>query len=419
MRLSETHIPMRMTTLGVGLLLALLTWGCDGKGQSSEEGPPVSGGKKHVRVSRVQATSERTSAEYVGTLSAYRKVRVASPTGGIVEKLLFEKGDHLKTGQLLGEVGTSTFRLEVLQAQAAVEVARSQLQKAEKGSRPEEIRLAEAALKEAGAALFEAERHFERIASLYRIHAVSRKEYDSAEQQKVAASARVESAREQVALTTQGPRDEDKRAARANLHQAEATLALARDRLEKSRLHAPIDGIAGFRKWERDEVVPAGALMTEVVDLSRLKLKIAVSENDRGSLKSGGRFPFTIDAIPGGHFTCRLSFLSPSADPLTRSFPAEFVVDDPDQRMADGMSARISLPIEKQKKTIKVPSSWLSEENGIIGLFVLQNDSAHFRKVILGGYYDRYVEILSGLRDGDLVITNAAGLKSGEPVNYK
>ncbi len=409
----------RITLGGVCLLLILYTWGCDGKGQSSEEVPPASGVAKEVRISRIMATSARTSAEYVGILSAYRKVRVASLTGGIIEKLLFEKGDHLKAGQLLGEVGTSTFRLGVLQARAAVEVARSRLQKAEQGSRPEEIGLAEAALKEAGAALFQAERHFERIASLYKIHAVSQKEYDSAEQQKAAASARVESAREQVALATQGPRDEDKRAARANLHQAEATLALARDRLEKSRLYAPIEGIAGFRKWERYEVVPPGALMTEVVDLSRMKLKVAVSENDRGSLKSGRRFPFTIDAIPGGHFSCSLSFLSPTADPRTRSFPAEFVVDDPDPRMADGMTARISLPIERQEKSIKVPSSWLSEENGVLGLFVLQNERAHFRKVTLGGYYDRYVEILSGLRDGDRVITNAAGLKSGEPVNYK
>ncbi len=419
MTLLERRPPMKMICLAAGLLLLFFGCGCNGKGESSEEVQPVSVAVKEVRVSRAEATAARTSAEYVGTLSAYRKVRVASLTGGTIEKLLFEKGDHLKTGQLLFEVGTSTFRLEVRQAKAAVEVARSQLQKAEKGSRPEEIGLVEAVLKEARAALFEAERQFQRTASLYKIHAVSRREYESAEQRKVAASARVESAQEQVALATQGPREEDKRAAGANLHQAEAALALARDRLEKSRLYAPIDGIAAIRKWEKDEVVPAWALMTEVVDLSRLKLKIAVSENDRGNLKLGKQFPFTIDAIPGGHFSCRLSFLSPTADPLTRSFPAEFVVDDPGPGMADGMTARISLPIGRQKRSIKVPSSWLSEENGALGLFVLENDTAHFRKVVLGSYYDRYVEILSGLRDGDLVITNAAGLKSGEPVNCK
>ena len=410
---------MKMICFGVGLLLFSVAWGCERKGESKEEVKVVSGAIRKVRVSRVQAMAARTRAEYVGTLSAYRKVRVATPTGGIIEKVLFERGDHVKAGQLLMEVGTSTFKLEVRQARAAVEVARSQLQKAEKGSRPEEIGLAEASLKEAKAALLEAERQFQRTASLFKIHAVSRREYDSAEQRKVAASARVESARDQVALATQGPREEDKRAAKANLHQAEAALALAKDRLDKSRLYAPIEGIAAFRNVEKDEVAPAGALMTEVVDLSRLKLKIGVSENDRGNLKSGRQFPFTVDAIPGKNFSCRLTFLSPTADPMTRSFPAEFLVDDPDPAMADGMTARINLPIEGQTETIKVPSSWLSEENGTIGFFVVENEKARFRKVKLGGYYDRSVEILSGLRDGDMVITNAGGLKSGEPVNYK
>jgi multidrug efflux pump subunit AcrA (membrane-fusion protein) len=92
------------------------------------------------------------------------------------------------------------------------------------------------------------------------------------------------------------------------------------------------------------------------------------------------------------------------------------IVDTADPRMADGMTARVKFPIVGGKKSIKVPSAWLSEEEGKIGLYVLKDGKALFKKVTLGAYYDNRVEILAGLEDKDQVITNPAGLKSGETV---
>jgi multidrug efflux pump subunit AcrA (membrane-fusion protein) len=411
-----THYLRKNWLLGGLLVLTLAASGCEGRGQGNEEVKPVSGEVRTVRTARATAAASQENVEYVGTLSAFRKVRVASQIGGIIENISFEKGDHVRKGQLLGEVDTSTLELEVRQASAAVEVARSQYEKAERGSRPEEIALAEASLKEARAGFLNAERHFERIARLYEIRAVSRKEYDAAEQGKVTASARVESARERLTLARQGPRAEDRKAFKAKLNQAAAALALAQDRFEKSRLQAPIAGIIAFRNVEKGEVVPPGAVLTEVVDLGRLKILFSASEKERGGLRKGTQCPFTVDAIPNARFTCRLTFLSPTADPLSRTFPVECLVDGTDSRMADGMTARVMVPGKREKGSIKVPSSWLSEENGRIGLFVVENGTAVFRKAALGAYYNERVEILSGLHEGDLVIIDAAGLKSGEPV---
>ncbi|MBW2344330.1 MAG: hypothetical protein JRF53_10040, partial [Deltaproteobacteria bacterium] len=129
-------------------------------------------------------------------------------------------------------------------------------------------------------------------------------------------------------------------------------------------------------------------------------------------------FEFTVDAFPHESFSCRLFFLSPTADPATRSFPVEFMVEKPDERMADGMTVRVRLPFVDKRKKAKVPSAWLSEENGKIGLFVVRDGKALFIEVTLGTYYDQRVEILSGLDDQELVITNPTGLKSGDPVKY-
>ena len=118
-------------------------------------------------------------------------------------------------------------------------------------------------------------------------------------------------------------------------------------------------------------------------------------------LESRKKFTFTIDAIAGKAYLARLSFLSPTANPLTRSFPLELVVDDPDPRMADGMTVRVKFPVVDDRKTIKVPSAWLAEENGKLGLYVVEQGKALFKQVTLGAYYDQRVEILSGL-DGQV-----------------
>jgi multidrug efflux pump subunit AcrA (membrane-fusion protein) len=150
-----------------------------------------------------------------------------------------------------------------------------------------------------------------------------------------------------------------------------------------------------------------------------MKIKFSVSERDIGILKEHKDFEFTIDAFPNEVFYCRLVFQSPTADAATRSFPVELIVEEPDKRMADGLTVRVKLPVVDKAKNVKVPSAWLSEENGKIGLFVVRNGKALFMNVSLGAYYDQRVEILSGLRDQELVITNPSGLKSGEPVKYQ
>ncbi len=197
-----------------------------------------------------------------------------------------------------------------------------------------------------------------------------------------------------------------------------AALSRARDRLDKSRIHAPSDGIAAFREVEEGEVVPPGTILTRIVDLSRLRIRLSVSEKDLPVLEETDFFAFTVDALPGETFRCRRFFVSPTADPYTRSFPVEMTVEMPDSRMADGMTARVRLPLRDPKRGLKVPSAWLSEEDGELGLYVVEDGKALFKKVELGGYYDQRIEILSGIERGELVITSPAGLTTGDPVAY-
>jgi RND family efflux transporter MFP subunit len=359
----DRYISLRLILLALVWLVIL---GCD-------DGPRVDmGGKSEsiqgnkVKVSHVESIPSVRWIEYAGILSAKRKIDVACELGGIIERLYFEKGDRVNEDQLLAEIGTTTVVIE--------------------------LQNAEAALRKAGAVLSEAENNYKRIEKLYETHVVSKSELDSAK----------------MSYET----------ALASRDQAEASLALIKDRLTKSRLRAPSNGIIAFRDVDEGEVIAPGAVITRIVDLDGMKVDVSVNEKDIHLLDAKKAFPFTVDAIPGEEYLCRLSFISPAADPATRSFCVEMAVEKRDPRMADGMTARIRLALSRKDKSIKIPSEWLAEKNGKMGVYIATDGKAIFREVTLGSYYDRRVEIVSGLSECDMVIVNPAGIRDGEPVQY-
>jgi multidrug resistance efflux pump len=403
--------------LTVALLFCL--YGCGEEANTGVDKKTDAPTEKWVRVSPVEASAAQGHMEYVGVLLANRKVKVSSELGGLIERLHFEKGDQVKEGMLLAEIGATSARLQVKEAAASAAAARSGLDKLEKGSRPQEIQIARSAVSAAEAAMFEAEKNHDRIKRLYEIRAISNSSLDAAERELTTARANMESAKQQVILALEGPRIEDIKASRAALAQAEAARGLAQDRLNKSMIKAPCDGIIAFREVEQGEVILPGTPITEIVELGQMKIKVSLSEKDLHTLKHQKRFPFTVDAIPREEFSCRVFFLSPTGNTSTRAFPLELMVDNPDPRMADGMTVRVRFPIAGGRKAIKVPSAWLSEEDGEIGVYVFKGGKALFQPITLGAYYDNRVEILKGLGDKDLIITNPAGLKSGEVVEVR
>ena len=400
-------------------LISILLCSCGDNSDTRPAGETPIQTAKAVTVRPVEALPPRGTVEYVGVLSAFRKADISSELGGTIERLFFEKGDRVKKGQVLADISTDSIRIDVQQAAAALKVAESQLEKTTKGSRPEEILIAKAALQAAAAERLESERNVERIGNLYGTGSVSDSRYDSARRAADMARAKEAASRQELILSEQGPREEDRQAAKANFEKAQAGLALARDRLRKSRLIAPFSGIAAFRDVEPGEVIPPGMIITRIVDLDRMKIKLSINENDIAVLKKHPQLDFSVDALAGETYRCRLVFLSPTAAASTRSFPAELMVIDPDPRMADGMTVRVQFPLADNKQTIKIPSSWVTEANGKIGLYVVENGKALFRAVTLGAYYDQRVEILEGMDGNEKVITNPSGIKSGDSVTFQ
>ena len=371
---------------------------------------------KLVSISKIKNLFPNAYIEYVGIISAYKKFNIISEIGGAVEKLNFEKGDRVKKRDLLAEVSTSSVQLDVDEAKAFFNVAKNNLKKIQNGLRPEEIKISEAGLIEAKAHLKEAENNFNRMKSLYKKKAISKSKFDLAKKQKDIFKAKVQLANQEHILSKKGARREERDSALANLNHKEAILKKAIDRLNKSKLFALGDGIIAFRNLEIGEIISPGTVITKIIDNNKFKINISINEKDIKNLKNLKNLDFSIDAIPDKIFTCSLFFLSPMADPLTKTFKAEFIVNQNHQQIADGMTIRLRLPLLKNPNQIKIPAAWISHKDDSLGVFIINNSNAEFRKISLGNYFEEHVEILSGLKGDELIITNPSGIKDGDLV---
>jgi membrane fusion protein (multidrug efflux system) len=109
--------------------------------------------------------------------------------------------------------------------------------------------------------------------------------------------------------------------------------------------------------------------------------------------------------------------VSPVLDPATRTSPIEIEIPNPDFRLKPGMYARVRITTDTTKDALVVPADALADLGGRRGVFQVLNDSAVFRTVQVGTEQQQFVEIVSGVAEGEQVITTGArALRDGDRV---
>jgi membrane fusion protein (multidrug efflux system) len=144
--------------------------------------------------------------------------------------------------------------------------------------------------------------------------------------------------------------------AEAAVAQARAVLTLLEVRLEKSILRAPFDGIAGARSVSVGDYLTPQTAVTEVSDLSRLKISLDVPERFLGGLHPGSTFNLGT-ATTGEVVTGEVYFISPTINPQTRSAEVKGFVKAPPTSLRPGMFANVSLILKRVDNALVVPET--------------------------------------------------------------
>ena len=195
-----------------------------------------------------------------------------------------------------------------------------------------------------------------------------------------------------------------------NLEQANSSLKIAENNLKKCELKSPVSGIVGTRNIEPGmSALSLTGAPIEIVDLKTVNVKISIPEKEIGKLKKGTQATFTVGALNGKEFDGKVTTISPVADRLSRTYEAKIQVDNRSGELKPGMVCDVKINIADNAKRLLLPYICVSKDNEnqqYVYLIDKKTNTVTKRIVTTGNYYDKYLEITSGLNEGDLVVKN-------------
>lgn len=317
------------------------------------------------------ATAHLTEAvTAVGTIAAIKDVVVSSETAGRITAVFVKVGDHVRQGQTLVQVDAELKAIAVEQAKAQLQAAETNLRKAQKD--------------------------FQRSEKLFSTGDIADVELEGFRLAYHSAEAQSQSAR--------------------------VGLKLAQRQLEDTRVKAPISGVVASRKVEVGEMVGPGREVANIVDISSIKVRLSIPEEEIGKVRLKQPATLRIDSKPGASIEGSVYTIGSKAEtPNGHTYPVEVVVQNKDVTLLKvGMFARVDIQSGSANDALAIAKESIVNEETNPAVFVVENNIARLRPVKLGiRAGDRY-QVLEGLRAGDLVISfGQKSLKDGSTVQYK
>jgi multidrug efflux system membrane fusion protein len=317
---------------------------------AAEPGPEVPQGRR-VTVLAQHSTAQAVDSMILarGQTEAARQVEVKSETSGLVVSEPLRRGAYVTAGHALCVLDTGTRNAMLLEAQSRNLEAESRL--------PE----AQARLIEAGARLAEAE---------INASAATRLSQDgfASETRVAATTAAVESARAGVNSAQSGVS-----AATSGIRAAEAAVEAAEREIARLTLAAPFDGLLETDTAELGALLQPGAPCATVIQLDPIKLVGFLAETDVDKVSVGAMARARLAS--GLETVGRVTFLSRSADPLTRTFRVEVTVTNEGLRIRDGQTAELMIATEGKPAHLLPGSALTLDDDGRLGLRLVDGDS--------------------------------------------
>jgi HlyD family secretion protein len=377
----------RRTKIIIGIVV-LVVAGVLTAGFASRRGKditPVTYGK----VTRQDLTS-KVSAN--GRIDAKRKVDLSANVMGQVVNLAVREGDVVKKDDFLLQIDQKQLAATARSADAALQAVFSDRDAAK-------------------AMAVAAEQDYQRAQKNYEQKITPRSELDRAQSSR-------DSARANVAALEQ------------RISQARENLNAARDTLQKTTMRAPMAGVVTALPVEEGEVAVigtmnnAGTVLMTIADMSVVEAVMEVDETDVPSVKVGQRATVTIDAYPNKTFPGLVTEVASS--PIKRNgvsastteavnFEVKIQIENPPAGVRPGFSASadiitgtrpksLAIPIQAlvvREKPGSTPGKPLDEE----GVFAIQNGAVKFHPVKTGLSGDSNIEIVSGAKEGEQIVT--------------
>lgn len=326
--------------------------------QAGRPGPGGPSGPVSVEVGRVAVMNLRDEAQAVGSLRSRQAVVLRPEVSGRISALGFADGQRVRKGQLMVQLDDALQVAQLQQAEAQAGIARTSLQ-----------------------------RNRELLAQNF----VSASVVDQAI---------------------------------ANLQVADAQVALAKAQLSRLKIVAPFDALVGIRSVNLGDYVKDGADLVSVEDSSSMWVEFRLPERFVPRLKVGQTVGMTLDALPKHVFQAKVDVVDVQFDANGRSMLVRAKLMGPTADLRSGLFARVNVVLGERPNALVVPEEALVPQGGKQYIIKLvdgpKGPQSQRVEAQLGMRVPGKVELLGGVKDGDLIVTaGQARLMRGEAQQVK
>ena len=391
MKVTSTKKALIALTLTTLLALA----GCSSK--TKETNARADANEPHVEsisVSTAPVVERRTSrgVEVVGSLEAQDQVTVSSQASGNLADITVDLGSAVRRGQVIARLDQRELKLKVDQAAGTLHQAEARLgiktgERIDPQKQPD-VRMAFAALERARYDL-NASR------SLAESGDISKQQLDVYQKTVDQAEARYQAALENV------------RNLEAIIEEKRAALDLAKKQLTDTDVVSPITGVVKQKVASRGEYLQPGKPIVTIVQINPLRLRADIPEYAAALVRTGQTMTLIVEAFAGRTFTGRVVRIGPSLNEQTRALAVEAEVGNPSNLLRPGMFAKSKLITANDALAVMVPRRAVQIVAGLNKVFVIENGRASERIVKLGASDGDLIEVIEGVKSGEVVATSS------------
>jgi HlyD family secretion protein len=341
---------------------------------------------------------------------------VNAERAGVVERVAVHKGQVVRKGELIAGLTSQDARAEVASAEAAVAQARAQLETfLHGGTAQAQVDIANEIARNK-LDLDAAQRDYEKTKRLAAKDAATGQDVIDASQRVERLQTAIAGLEKKRAALVEPA---DRAAAQAKLQEAQAGLDQARVRLERSFIHAPIEGTVYSLPALQGAFLNAGDPVASIGDLQKLKVRIQVDEPELGRVAKGMPVTVTWDALPGRRWQGTVEKMPTEVAPLgTRQIGiALATIANPDLTLVPGTNVNVEITSQVVADGVTLPKEAIRTENGQTGVYVLRDGQIEWRPIKLGASSITRAVVVSGLVEGDMVaLRSERTLRNGQAV---
>ena len=317
-----------------------------------------------------------------------KKIILKTEVSGTIKNLNVKEGKHVREGELLIELDDQEYRLKLEKTEALRLRYLSELLLEKQFAVPE---------KELDAPTLDrvqrAEEAFNKAASLFGKGLLSREEFEKSKRNY------------ELVLIETGKKKDEIQASTKGLTQAEIDVQIAQMDLEKTKIRAPFSGIITGIKVSPQETVSVGRELFTLVDISQIKVQAKVLESEVGKMQVGREADVRFSAYPGKVFRGKVEAISPIINPEDRTCTVHILVENPEEEIKPGMHAEVEIAADVYKDKLLVPQEAVLVRGGRKLVFVVEEGLAKWRYIEVGLENEDYAEVLDGVKEGEMVIT--------------